>query len=114
MLTLKHQLDSIAQSDERLVELDEEIEKAKESYLELAKQLSISRQKAALKLSKLVTNSLADLSMETAQFEISVTQQETNFSSKGLDSIDFLVATNTGQQKQTLAKGCVRGRTFAY
>lgn len=100
---LKQSLANIEQSDELLAALEIEIAEAKAHYVTVATRLSQSRKVAADELSKQVTESLVMLSMENAKFAIVVEQQEIT-SSKGLDSIDFQVAANTGQRLQPLVK----------
>jgi DNA repair protein RecN (Recombination protein N) len=101
---LAQQLSQISQNDERLSELDSEIAASKQHYLNIANKLSASRQTAALKLAKQVTRSLGALSMEHARFDIALCQSDNAISASGLDTVEFRVATNTGQSLQALSK----------
>lgn len=103
--SLANKLANIAHSDERLSQLLIEIEDKKQHYMAAAITLSKSRKAAADKLSAMITHTLKILSMGNATFSISLVQKESEtISVFGIDHIEFLVATNTGQSLQPLAK----------
>jgi len=108
--TLSKELDDLENADVRLGNLDKEIQQAAATYLSAANELSNKRQKAAKKLSKLVSASMQTLGMEGGKFEISIntpsdnTLADTHYSPLGLDSIEFLVSANPGQALKPLAK----------
>lgn len=102
---LMHQLQQLAGDDERLVELESAMAQATRHYSETAAELTLLRQQAAIELSERIAQSMAELSMHNARFEIAV--QPIPFdkaSGQGLDHIEFLVSTNPGQPLQPMHK----------
>ena len=73
------------------------------AYLNLAKQLSQKRSKAAIELSKLVTEAMQNLSMAGGQLEISLVPLPEG-GVNGLEQIEFLVAGHAGSTPRSLAK----------
>ena len=102
---IKTQLIEMDSNDHRLEELDEEVDLAKDHFLQAAERLSHSRQRYAQSLNSQITQSLHQLSMEHGRFEITVNADNTaGFSPLGIDKVDFLVSTNPGQPMSPLAK----------
>lgn len=102
---LSHQLQQLAGDDERLVELELAIHNATRQYSETAAELSLQRQQAALELSGRIANSMAELSMHNARFEIAVQSLPLDRANAlGLDHVEFLVSTNPGQPLQAMHK----------
>ncbi len=92
-------------SDEgALIQLEEQVNASKESYLIHAKKLSQSRNRYAKELDKKVTQSIHELSMPKGKFCITVTFNEELISPNGCDSIEFQVSTNPGQPLQAISK----------
>ncbi|AEY01198.1 recombination and repair protein [Oceanimonas sp. GK1] len=102
---LKARLADMAQSSHRLEGLDEEVEQAREDFVQAAERLSQSRQRYAQALNKQITQSLHQLSMEKGRFEIQVNADTSaGFSPLGIDRVEFLVSTNPGQPLSPLAR----------
>ena len=98
-------LNAIENQDDYLASLKKDVEKNKARYIERAKSLSLSRQKKAKTLSQLVMKELPALKLEKAQFIVDVEElDEGNWNAKGIDQIQFLVATNPGAQAGALNK----------
>ncbi|MGL4855628.1 MAG: DNA repair protein RecN [Plesiomonas sp.] len=72
--------------------------------LESAEKLSQSRQRYADDLARLITQSMAELSMENGRFFIEIHSNEQRLTPLGFDQIDFTVTTNPGQPAQPLGK----------
>jgi DNA repair protein RecN (Recombination protein N) len=88
-----------------LKELEDNVSKAKENYIELAKELSSQRKRAANKLDSLVLKELIPLKLENARFETSIEIiSENEWAKNGIDRIQFLVATNKGANLGPLNK----------
>ena len=103
--SISNELESISNNSSRLEQLESEILLSLNLYKEAACALSESRLKAAADLNKLISQSMANLSMENGQFEIAMNQDQTRApNSLGFDSIAFLVSTNPGQPLQPLSK----------
>lgn len=102
---LTQELESISNNSSRLAQLDDEISNALSAYQKAGEQLSESRQKYANTLNQLISDSMANLSMENGVFEIQLNQEvERQPNALGFDSVSFLVSTNPGQPLQPLAK----------
>lgn len=101
---LRQQIEQLDSSDEKLQLLAEQVKEHKQQFIHHAEKLHQSRQRYAKELSKLISQSMHDLSMEKAKFTIEVNNQENNPTPLGMDEITFLVSTNPGQPLQPLAK----------
>ena len=103
--SISQELESISNNSQRLEQLESEIDSALIDYKHSAEQLSESRYKYANTLNVLISESMANLSMENGVFEIALTQQSDRTpNSLGFDNVSFLVSTNPGQPLQPLAK----------
>lgn len=98
------QIEALDCSDERLDELDQDVEKKYQAFLVSAEKLHKSRSRYAKELNKLISASMHELSMEKAKFCIDIDNQNTHPSPLGMDSVCFLVSTNPGQPMQPIAK----------
>ncbi|WP_367987090.1 DNA repair protein RecN [Vibrio sp. NTOU-M3] len=102
--SLLEQIEALDCSDERLAELEQEVEKQYQNFIASADKLHKSRSRYAKELNKLISASMHELSMEKAKFCIEVEKQSEHPSPLGLDSVCFLVSTNPGQPMQPIAK----------
>lgn len=74
-------------------------------YLEKAHVLSSVRRKAARKLSDLLVKSLEELSIKNADFEINFSDEKNlPYREDGLDKVQFMISTNTGEALKPLSK----------
>lgn len=107
-LKLAQTLAGLNQDETRLGTLEFDIQQAKTDYFTQAEKLSNSRQKAANKINKLITQSMHSLNMPDGIFKAQCQQitDESNkkISANGSDSIEFLVTANPGQPLQPLSK----------
>ena len=101
LLAELHSLDS---DEGALIQLEEQVNASKESYLTHARKLSQSRNRYAKELDKKVTQSIHELSMPKGRFCITVTFNEELISPNGCDNIEFQVSTNPGQPMQAISK----------
>ncbi|NOH98054.1 DNA repair protein RecN [Vibrio sp. 99-70-13A1] len=101
---LLQQIESLDCSDEKLEELAQDVELQYQAFVVKAEKLHKSRTRYAKELNKLITQSMHELSMEKAQFEIQVSNTNTHPSPLGMDSVTFVVSTNPGQPMQPIAK----------
>lgn len=98
-------LNAIENQDDALSALIQEVEKNKKDYQKQAKSLSELRQKIAKKLSNLVMEELPPLKLDKARFEVSVEEvEEDQWSANGINTVQFLVATNPGAEAGRLNK----------
>ncbi len=98
------QIEALDCSDERLGELEQDVEAKYQAFLNAAEKLHKSRCRYAKELNKLITESMHELSMEKAKFCIEVENQGTHPSPLGMDNVCFVVSTNPGQPMQPIAK----------
>ncbi|WDE13581.1 DNA repair protein RecN [Thalassomonas haliotis] len=102
---LARELANISSDESRLSAMGEEIEKARQSYLDAARVLSDSRQKQAKKLSSLISTSMQELNMPHGEFQVQLEQNPgEQLSVHGIDEISFLVSINPGQPLEAMNK----------
>lgn len=98
-------LNSIENQDNVLADLMQLVEKKKIFYQQTASKLSRSRLDAGQKLSKLISKELPPLKLDKASFEVSIDDlTEDNWNERGIDKVQFLVATNPGSVAGPLNK----------
>lgn len=89
--------------DESVDNIRENLQKATDDYLNLAKELSSKRNTCAKELSHRVTSHMHDLAMPFGEFSIEIKfDQDKQPSAKGNDEINFLVKINPGQDPAPL------------
>jgi DNA repair protein RecN (Recombination protein N) len=102
---LAQTLSDLNSDESRLETLEADIQAAKENYLKHALKLSKSRNKSAVKLNKLITQSMRSLNMPDGVFKAQLASDEDGLlSAAGIDKIEFLVTANPGQPLQLLNK----------
>lgn len=79
------------------------MEKFNNLYNEKSELLSLERKKVAKSIEEMLQVELADLNMSAARFKVSFEKEE-RISKNGIDIIEFLIATNVGQDYKTLTK----------
>jgi DNA repair protein RecN (Recombination protein N) len=105
----QEELEGIESADETLAALEGDFEAKKAALLKAALELSETRAKAARKIEKLITASLADLAFGSARFGIDI-RRETDAEGQyrigpaGLDSVEFLFSANPGEALKPLSK----------
>ena len=95
---LERKLNEMENKDEVLRKLRVELAQAAEQYLEAARTLSRLRYDAARKLEKQVETEVNELAMK-ARFKVEVggSDEEGNWTSKGFDSVQYLISANPGE-----------------
>lgn len=101
------------QASLQLIEnIDDELKNAKIDYEEKraafithAKELSTLRQKTAQKLSEDLCENLSLLAMPNTRFDVMFKQlAEERYSADGIDSVEFMISTNAGEELKPLSK----------
>lgn len=100
---LSIELDELDHADENMSQLESTATQLHEKYRKLAAKLSDSRSRTAIKLNKAISESMQTLGMAGGKFKIKLTAKE-NETAYGIDDIEFMVSTNTGQAFKALAK----------
>ena len=95
---LERKLNEMENKDEALRKLRVDLAQAGGRYLEGARTLSRHRYEAARKLEKQVENEVNELAMR-ARFKVEVggSDKDANWTSKGFDSVQFLISANPGE-----------------
>ncbi len=99
------EIEALAQADQTLGKLEQEVDGLRERYLKDAGKLSKLRRKAAARLSDTVSTSMHALGMSGGRFEVELTPIDPDKATAGgLDTVEFLVSANPGQTPSPLAK----------
>ena len=70
----------------------------------IAEKLNIIRNKNSVKLSNGINKELKDLEMANSEFNVEVKYIENEFNKNGLNSVEFKIRTNIGEDMKSLAK----------
>ena len=102
---LTAEFNSLSEQETLLGTLEDEVEEARATYLTSTKGLSESRQRAAGKLSKDIEAQIRQMNMPHAKVDIQIQYDELKKPvSTGLDTVEFKVSTNPGQDADKLEK----------
>ncbi len=105
MLDMRAKLDVIEGGDAELSALEAAAKEARDAYLKMAEKAHGKRVTAAKTLDKAVAAELAPLKLDAARFQTAVTVlPEEKWGAHGMDSAEFLIATNPGADFAPLAK----------
>lgn len=105
MLAMRATLDAIEHGEADLAAQEEAAAKARQVYLARAEALHATRVSAALQLDQAVAAELAPLKLDSARFRTAVAvQDEDRWGASGMDSVEFLIATNPGADFAPLGK----------
>jgi DNA repair protein RecN (Recombination protein N) len=105
MREMRKDLDAIEGGEAELDALEQAARKARDAYAKKAKSVHEARVKAAKKLDKAVAGELAPLKLDAARFLTSIgSLPEEKWGPGGMDSVEFLIATNPGADFAPLGK----------
>ncbi|MEL6528949.1 MAG: DNA repair protein RecN, partial [Pseudomonadota bacterium] len=105
MREMRGKLDAIEGGEAELDALEAAAREGREAYLKAAEKAHGQRLKAAKKLDKAVAAELAPLKLDAARFLTSIGKlPEEKWGANGMDSVEFLIATNPGADFAPLAK----------
>jgi DNA repair protein RecN (Recombination protein N) len=95
---LERKLNEMENKDEVLRKLRLELAQTAEQYLQAARALSRQRYESARKLEKLVEGEINELAMKARfKVEVSGTDEEANWTSRGFDQLQYLISANPGE-----------------
>ncbi len=98
-------LNAIENEDNALGDLRKAVQDAKNDFQKQAEKIYALRVKAGKKVSDLVMKELAPLKLDKANLVVDVQKlEEENWNKNGMDSVQFLVATNPGSAPAPLSK----------
>jgi DNA repair protein RecN (Recombination protein N) len=103
---LRSEISELEQVSMRAAQLDDELARARVSFLEAADQLSCARREAALRFSRALERSLAELSMAKTRCEVrfSGALPESHWSERGSDEAELYISPNPGEDVRPLAR----------
>ena len=89
-----------------LADLEQELARASDAYLSLARDLSARRVRAGEHMARSIEAELADLAMTRARFEVrlSLANGEAQWTERGLDQVEFFLSANLGEEPRPLAR----------
>lgn len=105
MRAIRGKLDAIEQGDADLADLQKAERDAHQIYRARAEALHANRISAALELDEAVAAELSPLKLDAARFKTAVAEQpEEKWGPQGIDTVEFLIATNPGADFAPLTK----------
>lgn len=103
LLQLEDELATLENAEVQLEEITTTVAETENNWREIASKLSASRQKAAKKLGKAVSDNMHQLGMPHGVFSI-VLEPMGGLSAHGQEAAEFHVTTNPGQPAQAMSK----------
>jgi len=100
---LQVEFDNFSQGDDKLEALYDEKKQLEEKYRQFASKLTQSRQKAAKDFSKQVEKNIRSLNIPKGSFLAEIKQLDTK-TAKGVDSCEFMINFNLGEQLSPVKK----------
>lgn len=99
------ELQAMQATEANASELEQQLAQQTATLLQLATQLSQLRQKAAQQLESAVHQQLKALYMDKTVFEVQfATETQSQFTSSGIDKVEFYIQPNPGEKMRPLAK----------
>lgn len=100
---LDEKIDSLNNYDEAKIALETRVKEMENELLMVCEELSSLRKNAAKKLESSIIKALKDLNFLEVRFEVDFNRLE-KCTAKGIDSIQFMISTNPGEDIKPLAK----------
>jgi len=98
------QLQAFEHRNEELESLEKQLNQLGKDYQVKACALSDRRRRAALDLEKALEHELEELAMERTRFKIQFSREPVEFSATGLETAEYLVCPNVGEDLKPLAR----------
>jgi DNA repair protein RecN (Recombination protein N) len=104
---IEEELKSISSVDDEIEQMTKELESLKSELLEKAQKLSQKRRETASALKRAIEEEIRTLKMEKAVFEVIFKDQAndqglTSFNPRGIDTVEFYLTTNVGEEMKPL------------
>ena len=102
----REELDAIQFSEDRMNQLDKELEKAQAQAVKLGEKLSARRHKAAEELAGRIQSELKALDMPKVQFQVEFAPKDApgGMDATGMDTVRFLMSANVGKPSSPSTK----------
>ena len=107
---IEDEINKIESLEDYINELNKQKKEIENELFELADKLKKLRENNSKVLEEKINNELVDLEMKNAEFYINISKCN-EFNVNGLDDIEFLIRTNLGEDKKSLAKIASGGET---
>ena len=102
---IEDEIFKIENLEEHNNKLKQELENIKKEMLEKSKILNKIRTENSKILNEKINKELKDLEMKNARFNVNIKYDENNeFNENGLNDIEFMIATNIGDEEKSLIK----------
>ncbi|GAA0206566.1 DNA repair protein RecN [Kangiella japonica] len=102
---IEQELEQLSGDEQTFDELEKELEAQQSKYHKIASKVSKERAKSAKNLEKQVVKLMKDLGLGNGVFEVALNPvDKETYKSNGLETAEFMVSTNPGQQPQPLRK----------
>ena len=103
---LHRELTDLERGEDRIVELEAALAAARAAFIDAARALSKERRRVAKALGQRLEALLAELAMERTRFEVRFADEvpDTAWSARGVDSVEFFVSPNPGEDLRPLAR----------
>ena len=101
---LEKEIQQIEGLEDHINKLNTQKQELEIKMKKIAEELNIIRNKNAVKLSKCINKELKDLEMANSEFNVEVKYLENEFNKNGLNSVEFKIRTNIGEDMKSLAK----------
>ncbi|PXF64110.1 DNA repair protein RecN [Kangiella spongicola] len=102
---IEQELEQLSGDEQTFDELEKELQAQQSKYHKVASKVSKERVKSAKSLEKQVVKLMKDLGLGNGVFEVALNPvDKETYKSNGLETAEFMVSTNPGQQPQPLRK----------
>jgi DNA repair protein RecN (Recombination protein N) len=103
---LRDELAALDATVDRVAALEQDERTARATFLDRARQVSMTRQAAAVRLARALQAALADLAMPTCRVEIrcATSDRPADWSRAGIDAVEFFFSPNPGEDLRALAR----------
>jgi DNA repair protein RecN (Recombination protein N) len=103
---LKRELSDLTGGDERIHELERDVERARVGFLAAAEKLSKERRRIAKDFARGLESLVGELAMERTRFEVRFGDAlpQSAWSARGIDGAEFFVSANLGEDLRPLAR----------
>jgi DNA repair protein RecN (Recombination protein N) len=104
---LKRERSDLERGDERIAELEREVDGARAAFLDAARKLSRERRRASTVFAKQLESLVGELAMERTRFDVRFGDDalpESAWGARGIDQAEFFVSPNLGEDLRPLAR----------
>lgn len=101
---LSEKLSNIANFDGLKEKLESELKETETLLLSASQKLSAYRRDSASELEKLIQNELKELKFNNCQLSVDFSETSREYTSNGIDHLEFLISTNKGEPLKPLSK----------